>query len=89
MKFSNFIPKAKFALLIAFITFVICWQVYGYSPSYWMIYVPCAFLAWEWIWELIVGFAIEHRIEKSKETTKEIDLDKIFQEIFDDKNDKK
>ena len=89
MKFYNFIPKAKFALLIAFITFVICWQVYGYSPSYWMIYAPCAFLAWEWIWELIIGLTIERKIEKFSETAKEIDLDEIFQEILDDNKNKK
>lgn len=89
MKFYNFIPKAKFALLIAFIAFVICWQVYGYSPSYWMIYAPCAFLVWDWIWDLIVGLTIEHKIEKFNETTKEINLDEIFQEILDDNKNKK
>jgi hypothetical protein len=89
MKFYNFIPKAKFALFAAFIAFVICWQVYGYSPSYWMIYIPCAFLAWEWIWDLAISFIFDRKIEKFKETAKEIDLDEIFQEILDDNKDKK
>lgn len=91
MKFSNFIPKAKFALLIAFITFVICWQAYGHFPSYWMIYIPCAFLAWEWIWDLVISFVIEHKMEKFSAIADEIDLDEIFQEIEKnrDKNDKK